>query len=60
MFTKRAKETFVNMDYIILVIMIYGHYIQIILKPELKMNISNAIDWLKIASNQSPLSILQL
>lgn len=48
------------MDYVILVIMIYGHYIQITLKPELKMNIPNAIDWFKIASNQSPLSILQL
>lgn len=48
------------MDYVILVIMIYGHYIQITLKPELKMNIPNAIDWFKIASNQPPLSILQL
>ena len=48
------------MDYVILLTMIYGHYIQNTLKPELKMNIPNATDWFKIASNQSPLSSLQL
>lgn len=48
------------MDYVISVIMINGHYIQITLKSKLKINIPNGTDWFKIASNQSPLSILQL
>lgn len=41
------------MEYVISVIMINGHYIQIILNLKLKINNPSAIDWFKIVSNQS-------
>lgn len=44
------------MEYVISVIMINGHYIQITLKSKLKINNPSSTGWFKIASNQSVFS----
>lgn len=55
-FTQTAKSTFVNMDYVILINVINGHYIQITLISKLQINNLSATDQFKNASNQSVFS----